>query len=340
MSLRPGGRRAPAALVFICLCVAAISGCASGAKMKLKAVDRGVVNAVAFSPDGKLLAGGANGTGIKLWDVATGEVKLTLEGHPYGTEALAFSPDGSMLVSGSEKVRLWDVKTGRLIREMDEKKILVDSLGVQDVGFSPDGKSIASAGDHLIIWDVETGNPIKQFESGSYVVALSPDGKSIASATSEKVKLFDIETGKLKFEARQSDDYARIQSLAFSPDGKLLASASLGIISYVKVWDAETGTLKQTLTPYKKRPEYGGIEAVAFSPDGKFLASGNGHIKTITVYDAKTWELKLTLNNGGLYSALTQGGVVYAIAFSPDGKQIASGDTDGMVKLWDISDLK
>ena len=339
MSLRRNGWQIPV-LFFICLSVAALLGCASGTKMKFKAVDKGVVNSVAFSPDGKLLASGASGKGIKLWDVETGEVKQTLEGHPYGTDALAFSTDGRMLVSGSEKVRLWDVKTGRLIREMDEKKILVDSLGVQDVAFSPDGKSIASAGDHLIIWDVDTGEPIKQFESGSYVVALSPDGKSIASATSDKVKLFDIATGKLKFEAKQSDDYARIQSLAFSPDGKLLASASLGIISDVKVWDAQTGALKQTLKPYKKTPEYGGIEAVAFSPDGKLLASGNGHIKTITLYDTKSWELKSTLNNGGLYSALTKGGVVNAIAFSPDGKLIASGDVDGMVKLWDISDLK
>lgn len=338
ISLKREGWRA-SSLFLIVFGAAFFPGCSSGTKLEIKAVDKGTVNSVAFSPDGKLLASGGSGVGIKLWDTEKGELKRTLEGHQYGTEALAFSPDGRRLVSGGEKVRLWDVASGSLIREMDEQKRLADSLSVQDVAFSPDGKSVASAGDHLIIWDVETGEPIRKFESGSYVVALSPDGKNIASATSSIVKLFDIETGELRFELTQSTDYARIHALAFSPDGKLLASASGGIVSDLRVWDAETGALKQTLTPYDIKEGFG-LEATAFSPDGRLLASGNGYKGTVTVWDTKNWELKATFKNVGLYAAITKGGAIEAIAFSPDSQTIASGDVDGMVKFWDLSGLK
>ena len=338
MRLKPDGWL-KGALLLIGLAVAASSGCASGTKLKFKAVDKGVVHSVAFSPDGRVLASGGTGKGIKLWDVETGELKRTLEGHPFGTESVAFSPDGRVLASGSEDVRLWDVETGRLIRKAEEERKLSDSLGVQSIAFSSDGKSFASAGDQLILWDAETGESIKKFDGGSYVVALSPDGQSIASANSNKVRLFDIETGKLKRELKQSDDYARIQALAFSPDGKLLASASSGITPDVKLWDVATGALKQTLTPYNIKTGFG-IQAAAFSSDGRLFASGNGNASTITVWDAKTWELKLTLKNSGLFAAITGRGSVEAIAFSPDGKTLASGDEEGMVKLWDVSHLK
>lgn len=338
MSLRRGGWHAPV-LLSICLGVASLSGCASGAKMKLKAVDKGIVKSVAFSPDGKLLASGASGTGIKLWDVGTGEVKRTLEGHSYGTESVAFSPDGRMLVSGGEDVKLWDVESGRLIRRMDEERKLSGSLGIRGVAFSRDGKSFASAGQQLIIWDTETGEAIKRFDHGFYVVALSPDGKSIASVGSNTIRLFDIESGKLRLELKQPDKYADIEALAYSPDGKLLASAIAGTNSSVKVWDAETGELKQTLTPYDITTGFG-IQAVAFSSDGRFLASGNGNANTITIWDTKTWELKLKLKNSGLIQGFTGKGSIEAVAFSPDGKLLASGDWDAMVKLWDISDLK
>jgi WD40 repeat protein len=306
--------------------------------MKFKAVERGGVKAVAYSRDGKMLASGGNvDSAIKLWNVETGELVRTLEGHTGGARALAFSPDSGKLVSANEKVRLWDVRTGRLLREIDEKKLLVDSFSVQDVAFSADGRIVASGGDHLITWNVETGELVKQFDNGSYVVALSADGRSIASARGEKVLLIDMETGRVRFELSKSSDNSRIHSLAFSPDSKLLASAG-GALSDVRIWDVETGALKQSFSPYDLKEGFG-IDAVAFSPDGKLFASGNGYKGTITIWDTKTWELKATFKNVGLYANITKGGSINSIAFAPDSKLLASGDQDGMVKLWDVSGL-
>ena len=208
------------------------------------------VSSVAFSPDGKLLASGSYEE-IKLWDVATGQCIRTLKGHILMVYSVSFSPDGRLLASGAwdKTVKLWDVATGECIRTLKGH-----TGGVCSVAFSPDGKLLASgsADDTIKLWDVATGQCIRTLKGHKYdvnSVAFSPDGKLLASASCAypyqegpecfqgQIKLWDIRTGKclqtLKRHTR------KVYSVAFSPDGKLLASGSRD--QTIKLWVVSTG---------------------------------------------------------------------------------------------------
>jgi WD40 repeat protein len=120
------------------------------------------IGAIAFSPDGKLLASAGSEEGgrdhtVRLWAVATGEERRRLEGHQSGVDCLAFAPDGNLLASGGRDrtLRLWDVVTGREVR-----RLTVPKGGAQCLAFSPDGKTLASVSMNdtaVHLWDVATG---------------------------------------------------------------------------------------------------------------------------------------------------------------------------------------
>jgi WD40 repeat protein len=291
----------------------------------------GAVWCAAFSPDGRSLATGGSDGNVRLWRAATWELQWVLTGHTGEVRSVAFFPDGQRLVSASMDgtVRVWDPGLGAELRRLSEHR-----GGVVSLALSPDGMLLAtgSSEGELKVWEVATWKarwaqalPAGQ---GRAVTALtfSPDGKTLASASRSgapgqpgQLRLWDAQTGQPRWGLTGIEDGAQV--VAFSPDGKLLATDT-GF--NVRLWDAETGALQRELHHGE------GVQAVAFSPDGKSLASG-GNMGVIAP-TVKLWEVQ----SGALRRALGWSDQVRAVAFLPDGKTLVSGGRDRTVRLWDV----
>ena len=281
----------------------------------------GEINAVAFSPDGKILAtGGADDGVVRLWNATTHrQIGAPLLGHSGVVYSVAFSHDGKVLASGAADgtVRLWDVASHRQIGA----PLLGHSGVVYSVAFSHDGKILATGGADGIIrlWDVATQQMTGSWPIYSPVfnLAFSPDGRFLASGNlDDKVQLWDVAT-RLPI-GNSLIGYA----LAFSPDGKGLATGSYGHI--VRLWDVLSLTGTAALTSND-----GVIYAVAFSRNGKILAAGSAD-GTVRLWDVTTRRQAGAAMNG-------RAGTVNSMAFSPDGKILAAGSADGTVRLWDVT---
>ncbi|WP_339385303.1 WD40 repeat domain-containing protein [Aetokthonos hydrillicola] len=290
------------------------------------------VRTVAFSPDGKTLAsGGGDGT-VKLWDVRDGTKVKVLEGHNQRLRALAFSPDGSTLASGSgdHTVKLWDVSEGKCMKTLHGHSGRLTSLA-----FNPDGTILASGGEDQAVrcWDVSEGKCLKTWQgyaSGIRAVAFSPKGTILASGNEDStVKLWDARTNQqLKMITSSAGSAITLQghtgwvsSVAFSPDGTMLASASSD--QTLKLWDVLQGKCLKTLLGHTRW-----ISSVAFSPDETTLASCSGD-STLRLWNILTGKcIKICQGHSGW---------LWSIAFSPDGLTVASASEDKTLKLWDVS---
>jgi WD40 repeat protein len=276
-----------------------------------------VVQGIAFSPDGEVLASASNDGTIKLWS-RNGELLQTLSGHEDGVLRVIFSPDGQTIASAGydNTIRLWNLQGEPL-------KVLTNhESDVWDINFSPDGQTIASAsGDHTAkLWNID-GEFIATLEGHENLVwdvAFSPDGKIVASLSDDRtIKLWTLEGKLLHTLVGHTDD---LWDIEFSPDGQTIATT--GVDRTIRLWSLQ-GDLLHTLIGHEDE-----IRKVAFSPDGRTLASAS---RDQTV---KLWSI-----DGTLLHTLTghEGDVVHFVTFNPDGKTLASSSSDGAIKIWNLN---
>jgi WD40 repeat protein/tRNA A-37 threonylcarbamoyl transferase component Bud32 len=318
----------------------------------------GRVRSACFTLDGQHLASAGMDATVRLWEVATGKEVRTFRGHRLAVCSVACSPDGNMLASGGMDglVQLWDVATGKAIPRLKREH----TRAVTSVAFSPDGRQLASGSwDTTVrVWDLKTGRstrPTKELGELVWAVAYSRDGRLLAAAYRDgTVKVHDRRTRE---HLTLRGGKGPVSSLAFGPDGRL-ASAGMGT---VKVWDLGAAREFRTL-----RGHTASVESLSFSPDGRRLASGSWD-GTARVWDAATGALihKLPGERGFVRDvAFSPDGRILAVlapsvrlwdpaagrplgvrfqrsdglslAFSPDGKRLAVGGWNGLVRVWEV----
>jgi WD40 repeat protein len=309
---------------------------------------RHVVTSLAFSPDGGLLASQGGDQTVRLWSIPAGKVLHQFPLEPQGgysylgnfkfssTSGLAFSPEGSLLTATGppgvfdRKVRMWDVDKGQLLEEWSEPR-----FPAEGVAFTPDGKALCIASRAGVrVRSLPKGEELRLLTDGvsrgSSSLAVPSPGRLLALGDEgeNRVLLWDYQANRRLREIQTPRFGAKF--LAFSPDARLLmtgghSTGGPGTMD-LSLWEAITGSLVRTLGKQQCL-----FINYAFSPDSRLLATADALTRKVRVWSVWT----------GKELACFEGHAAPArcVAFSPEGRLLASGSVDTTILLWDVSKL-
>jgi WD40 repeat protein len=323
------------------------------------------IDFLSFSPDGRLLATGSKVHWvIRLWDVAARKTIRRLEHNLL--YAVQFSTDGGRLATASSldsQVRIWDIASGKEVRRIPSNESEKQN---SCKAWSGDGKVLATwrweqKGTRIHLWNPDTGKQLRELDAGENrgidSLVFSPNTKILAVLRMKKlgvtgpdhILLWEVDSGRLLRTLELPTDPPYLSSdaptrLAFSPDGRTLAAGGQMAEASIYGWELASGRLRFTL----KHSE--DVACVAFSADGKFLASANND----NAYRNSTWRpeglgLKIPLPHVHIWDMIAgkelqvlkgHQGPISTLAFSPDGKLLATGSYDTTVLLWDTTRFK
>jgi WD40 repeat protein len=276
----------------------------------------GLVTGLAWSPDGKILASSSLDKTIRIW-TAQGKLQKILQPNTGGVFAVAWSPDGKTLASGSladflnPSVQLWDGQGWKLIKTLSTS---FSGGKFYNLAWSPDGKYLLGGATDYKLWRAD-GSLVYWLQgcaacTPAWGMAWSPDSRDWAVGNeSGEIQIFTNTGVKLATAYDQTD----VNSLAWSPDGELLAGSKT-------LWHAD-GTV---LNSFHDQVQY--VNSAAWSPDGKILATG-GDDKIVHLWGP---------DGEPLGSLKGHSAAINIVAWSPDGKILASGGDDATIRLWKI----
>ncbi|MEO7910384.1 MAG: PQQ-binding-like beta-propeller repeat protein, partial [Roseiflexaceae bacterium] len=292
---------------------------------------KGIINTVAFSPDGtRAVSGGRDDHILILWDLDTGNELQRFVGHTLDVRQAVFLPDGKQILSASTDgtLILWDIATGKALRTFKQHK---DE--VKGVALRPNGTQFMSVGldTRVLLWNIncsqptqsECDTPIREFKGHTQEVnqvAFTSDGKRAITASQDGILfLWDVEAGQLIRQIEPQEGRNELRGIAFLPDDRhVLAGGASGDMTE---WDTETGQPVRVFKGHNRT-----LYDIAVSKDGKRALSGSTD-NTVILWDVQ--------NGSIIHQFHGHGGYIREVAFNPQNEsQAISCSADGTLRLW------